>query len=419
LWQKARTAILVHVMISLRALAILVFVLAFAAPASAAPPSNDGFDQAAPLGDPPVAVPGTVAEATRESGEPRHAGAESPETVWYVYRPRQSSTVALDTCDSTFDTVLAVYRGSSLNTLGEVGSNDDLCRLGSRVRFAATAGETYWIAVASLATRTGESAETPTPLDFRLRLSEAPRPANDAFVRAKSLRLFDTISGETWDATKELGEPRHGPSGKSVWFRYRARRSEQLIIDTAGSQFDTVLAVYRGRSVNALRLVAQDDDGGGDVTSQVRFAAKKGVTYYVALDGFGVGGGYTLSLRNDGVRGMGLSFIPEEGQTLATAARDGLLGMVGCARACRVKVDALVSRDTARRLGLHNRVLGTTGGELDGGDPELATITLTRQARRALRNASTDVAVTLRVELVGSRSADRTLTRRITLSPAS
>jgi hypothetical protein len=403
---------------SLRTLTLvsLVFALA-AAPAHAEPPSNDGFEQAAPLGEPPVAVPGTVAGATREPDEPRHARAESPETVWYVYRPSQSSTIAVDTCEATFDTVLAVYTGSSLNGLSEVGSNDDLCRLGSRVRFAATAGETYRIAVASLATRSEESAGA--PLDFRLRLSEAPRPANDAFTRAKPVALFDTISGETWDATKELGEPRHGPSGKSVWFRYRARRSEQVIAETAGSQFDTVLAVYRGRSVNALRLVAQDDDGGSEATSLVRFNVKKGLTYYIALDGFALGGGYVFTLRNDSVRGMGLTFTPEEGQTLASAARDGLLGMVGCACSCTVKVDAVVSSDTARRLGLRSRVLGSTGGELDGGDSEQATVTLSREARRALRDATSSVSVKFRVQLVGTRSRDRTLTRRITLSPAS
>jgi len=47
---------------------------------TAAPPANDDFDQAAPLGDVPFTVSGTVAEATREPGEPELA-VDRPRTV--------------------------------------------------------------------------------------------------------------------------------------------------------------------------------------------------------------------------------------------------------------------------------------------------------------------------------------------------
>jgi hypothetical protein len=408
---------LIRVMIALRTLAPVVFVLASAATASAAPPSNDDFEHAAPLSDPPSAVAGTVTDATRQAGEPRHAQLETPQTVWYAYRPSASGPVALDTCDSTFDTVLAVYTGSSVDALRELTSNDDMCGLGSRVRFAATAGQTYWIAVALLSAPSGESSAPAPQRDFRLRINPAERPSNDAFGRATPMRLFRTLSGETWDATKELGEPRHAPSGKSVWFRYRARRTDRLTLETEGSRFDTVLAVYTGRRVNSLRRVGIDDDGGPNATSVLRFTARRGVTYHIALDGFGLGGPYSVSLRDDSVRGMGLTFAPEEGQTLQSAARDGLVGMVGCARDCRVKIDAVVSRATARTLGLPSRVLGTTGGRLTGGEPELAIVSLSREAKRALQRESS-VTVTFRVQLVGTHSRDRTLTEQITLTRA-
>jgi outer membrane protein assembly factor BamB len=57
----------------------------------------------------------------------------------------------VDTQDSNFDTVLAVYQGNTLSTLVEVASNDDTehaaFKWKSRLNFNATAGTTYSIAV--------------------------------------------------------------------------------------------------------------------------------------------------------------------------------------------------------------------------------------------------------------------------------
>jgi len=58
-----------------------------------------------------------------------------------------------------------------------------------------------------------------------------------------------------------------------------------MTFDTAGSSFDTVLAVYTGSAVNSLTAVASDDDFGGEVASQVQFNAVAGTVYHVAIDG--------------------------------------------------------------------------------------------------------------------------------------
>lgn len=71
-------------------LAVMAGMLGTAPAASAAPPPNDDFAHAAPLGDAPVLVSGTVTEATREAGEPYHGAP----TVWYVFRPSRTARVA-------------------------------------------------------------------------------------------------------------------------------------------------------------------------------------------------------------------------------------------------------------------------------------------------------------------------------------
>ena len=48
-----------------------------------------------------------------------------------------------------------------------------------------------------------------------------------------------------------------------------------------------MLAVYRGSTLNRLRRVARDDDGGGKLTSRCRFNVRRGRVYHFAVDGWG------------------------------------------------------------------------------------------------------------------------------------
>jgi len=81
-----------------------------------------------------------------------HAGNAGGKSVWYRFTPTSSGRVTIDTCSyASFDTLLAVYTGSSVGALTSVASNDDTVGCGSgtasRVSFDATAGTTYRIAV--------------------------------------------------------------------------------------------------------------------------------------------------------------------------------------------------------------------------------------------------------------------------------
>ena len=125
-------------------------------------------------------------------------------------------------------------------------------------------------------------------------------PANDSFDAAVELSgRSDAVSGTTKDATKEAGEPNHAnePGGASVWFRWTAPASGETTIDTCGSQFDTLLAAYTGDALNALTVVASNDDV-CDHQSSITFTADQGETYRIALDGLVAETGlFNLQLR--------------------------------------------------------------------------------------------------------------------------
>ena len=96
-------------------------------------------------------------------------------------------------------------------------------------------------------------------------------------------------SGSNLGASKEIGEPNHAGNsgGASVWWTWAAPMSDEVTFNTQGSDFDTLLAVYTGESLNRLKAVGSNDDTGGTLQSEVRFVAQQGQTYHVAVDGYG------------------------------------------------------------------------------------------------------------------------------------
>ena len=68
-----------------------------------------------------------------------------------------------------------------------------------------------------------------------------------------------SATGTNVDATTESGEPEpeeNTPGGHSVWWSWTAPADGDVTVDTCGSDFDTMLAVYTGSSVEALTPVA-------------------------------------------------------------------------------------------------------------------------------------------------------------------
>ncbi len=150
-------------------------------------------------------------------------------------------------------------------------------------------------------------------------LSTAPecfgKPANNAFASAYNLKVIDCDAANpcySYLATKQPNEPNHASStgGHSVWFKWRAPADGTIEVDTAGSDFDTLLAVYTGDTIGKLDEVASNDDdpGGGVFTSRVEdVAVDKDVWYRIAVDG------YTPLFYAEGPAGrvhVDLSFTP-------------------------------------------------------------------------------------------------------------
>ena len=132
----------------------------------------------------------------------------------------------------------------------------------------------------------------------RLNLLEAARPANDAFINRTSISgVSGSTTGTSLLATKETGEPNHAGNGggASVWRKWTAPAVGQVSLDTHGSGFDTLLAVYTGSGVGVLTPVASNDnDGSPGGTSSLLFETQAGSEYEIAVDGFNGAAGNVL-----------------------------------------------------------------------------------------------------------------------------
>ncbi len=265
----------------------------FTLSAATAPPANDSFASAAHISGASGTATGSNVNATKDAGEPIHAGNRGGKSVWWSWTPTVSGFVTIATTGSSFDTVLAVYTGTSVGALSLVAANDDSGRsCQSMVGFNAVAGTTYSIAVDGYDGAFGSIA-----LKWTESLGSAP--ANDSFAGAVALtRSSGTVSGSNRFASKQAGEPVHAgkAGGASVWWKITPNRSRRVRLSTAGSSFDTTLAVYAGSAVDALAPVAAADDSGNTPQSAVSFMATAGITYYVAVDGHdGAAGSIVLS----------------------------------------------------------------------------------------------------------------------------
>jgi hypothetical protein len=255
-------------------------VTVFAAPAAAwaAVPGNDAFATPSPLTGQFGVVNGSNTDASKEPGEPDHAGILGNKSVWYRWTAPTTGRVVFQTAVAegpAFDSVLAVYQGDSVAALTPVASNDDVYPdwWASRLSFDAAAGSTYQIAVDGVAGKNGP-----------FQLAWAMKPTNDDFAAAETVvGSSGTTRSDTSLATRQPGEPRF--QRRSIWYRWTAPRTGTAVFRTTGSLYDTTLSMYVGSSLGSLRLLARNDDDRSGY-STVRVHVRKGHTYRIAVDGF-------------------------------------------------------------------------------------------------------------------------------------
>ena len=248
--------------------------------------SNDNLANALMVTGEAVSTTGSNTTATKEAGEPNHAGVAGTHSVWYRWTAAAAGVATVDTTASGFDTLLGIYTGTAVNALTQIASNDNDPGGGvtSKATFTAVGGTTYKIAVDGSGAASGSYA-------LHLNLVLAP-PPNDNFAARQTVSgtSGSSTAVRTTNATKEPGEPNHAGNagGRSAWYRWTAPSAGNATFDTVGSNYNTLLGIYTGSAVNALATIASNDNSpAGGNTSKATFVATSGTVYMVAVDGSG------------------------------------------------------------------------------------------------------------------------------------
>lgn len=228
--------------------------------------------------------------AVAEIGEPGSVGGKAYNSLWSKWTAPGTGTMTINTLGSNFDTVLAVYTGVPLRSLTKIAGNND-AGVGltySSVRFQAVAGTAYYIVV--------DGNKSPTRSGTIVLNGNGSFletfPSNNDIASAKNLGSGVTFSesGSVLAATAQNGEPALAglPATRSVWFTYTAPASGRLVVDTVGSDFNSVLGVYSGTVgvFSSLKLLAANDDiATGNFQSSVSLPVTSGTTYIIKVDG--------------------------------------------------------------------------------------------------------------------------------------
>lgn len=107
------------------------------------PPINDNFADSIPIAAPVATVTGVSVLASKEAGEPDHAGYEGGHSLWWSFTAPASGWLELNAQGSSPTTLVAVYTGDTLSNLVSVAAGNASF---APVEFYVSAGTNYKIA---------------------------------------------------------------------------------------------------------------------------------------------------------------------------------------------------------------------------------------------------------------------------------
>jgi PKD repeat protein len=255
-------------------------------------PSNDSFSAASLISSAPFTFSQDTWGATVATTDPTPTCGygKNSNSVWYKYIAPANGLMDIDTWGSDYDTVLAIWTGSA-SSLTQIQCNDDAydyyleAWLGG---VPVTAGTTYYIEVMDYGNPGGGALEL--YVDF------AQSVSNDDFNTPALISAMPyTLSKDIRGATQANDDPaltscNRLPGQASVWYKYTPVLSGELDLDTIGSNYDTMLAVWSGTRGNLTLLGCNDDIGdvGGvwDSDSTLTVPLVGGTTYYIEVSTF-------------------------------------------------------------------------------------------------------------------------------------
>jgi hypothetical protein len=269
----------------------------------ACPPFNDSMGRQ--LDSPPFDQQTPTGGATLQDGEPRPCGVIG-KTVWYGVSVSSSVTLVADTASSDFSTVIAAYDApygeEDFAQLHRLACDAGAGGVRARISFHASSDRLVFVQVGG---RNGASGL----LNLRVECDPMPcPPQNDTVMSAQYVDVLhyfpfngaEDTRGATVDADEPLG---CGNMAHTVWYQLPASQAATLEFDTAGSDYETALAVYTGgpnfEPPAASAQPVACDVSSGERRARIQFRVEPNATVYLQVGAAHGGAGGQLQLEGN------------------------------------------------------------------------------------------------------------------------
>jgi uncharacterized repeat protein (TIGR02543 family) len=225
----------------------------------------------------------------------------NPDGILEIYvDPPDGSDILAGSSTPVFVTVNDLYGVTNATVTGTYPGGTNLTFLNDGRPPDRVANDNIYSALLPVPTNTGPmalqlavSAPGKTAANLTVTYEVMLRPANDDFVNAAKIPADgafgdNIILATNKFATIEPKEPIHAgvPSvSASLWWNWTPTFTSDVLVDTTGSTFDTVVAVYTGNSLSSLKEVAATNDVNGRLQGYLHFTATNEITYRIVVAG--------------------------------------------------------------------------------------------------------------------------------------
>jgi len=260
-----------------------------------AAPVNDDLSAALTIESLPYSQQQHTQNSSQEPQEVQPSCAHnSSGSLWYQYTADTEQSLLLDTFGADYDTVLSVWQGRA-HPLTLLACNDDDPHSGekrSQLILSTERNKTYYINISGYDGDRGQSI---------LNINKVHPLTNDTLEQAVVLKAYDRYVQTTQGAQSDEPLASCQASGAGVWFHYTPETTQQVIVDTLGSDYDTVLSVWDAQG----QELACDDNIYDTLQSQVKVKLTADSNYYIQVAGV-----KTADLAASGLLALTLQLVP-------------------------------------------------------------------------------------------------------------
>lgn len=273
--------------------------------AALAQPANNACSNAVQLPAAGGVFTGDMSGATRDALSTSCPASQTGTDVYFSITPTSNAIYTIETCGSSFDTVLSVHAATcpvSMATEVAGGCNDDACGFQSRVRVLLLSGQSYLIRLGTFNASTAGGAYT-------LQVTQTPQAANDECGTGNPQLTLDTpLNASNIGATTSFvinpASTCGGFSGSGgasdMFYRFTPPSTGAYTFSTCSptSTLDTVISVHGSCADPLTSIIGCNDDAGpsgcasNQFSSSLTVALTGGQTYAVRVAGYrGTSGG--------------------------------------------------------------------------------------------------------------------------------